>query len=203
MPFQSCNRLGQRGHSPRIGDFREQAAHHTWVAVLVPLDARLYHPLAAHHGEIKPVPGRLGQRFHKDALRAPIPFAKRMHGVETDHHIRGTPGKFLPRQTAQIVLARQFSKDTVEFPCDARTFHERLSVNFAEDRLGSNCAVGQLHALVASAPCPFVDVLKKMPVNRFQMRGVEISLRPVTQLNLQQAIRDAARFRNLKRPMVS
>ena len=65
-----------------------------------------------------------------------------MHTVEVNHEIGGSAREGIPRQTTQVVLLRELAADAIEGRRDERTRQERSAVNLAQNRFGSDCAVG-------------------------------------------------------------
>jgi hypothetical protein len=182
-----------------IADFVEETMHHPRVFPVVAENASPNHALVADNGEIKIVPRLLRQFADKEALRPSLAFAKRMHAVKLNHHSGGAMREFFAAKAPQIVFIAEFSGNAIQSAPDQRTIHERLAVRLAQDRLGGDDAMRQQHALVASSACPFVNILKKMAVNGFQMRSVKISLGTLTVLEFPKPISDVICFDNLER----
>jgi len=88
--------------------------------------------------------------------------------------------------------------DAIKLFRDLRALHERPAADFAENRLGSACSVRQEHPFIAGVPGPFINVLKKMPVNGFQVRGIEVPGWALPKLNLQKPTHNPFRLGGLK-----
>jgi hypothetical protein len=66
-----------------------------------------------------------------------------------------------------MFILKQFSNDAIEFLRNARTYHERLSVDLARNWLTRARSIRQQNALVVGSPGPFIHVLKQVPVDGF------------------------------------
>jgi hypothetical protein len=66
-------------------------------------------------------------------------------------------------------------------------------------RNGSVAVVPSDNAARSSRVCPFIDVLKQVPVNGFQMCGVETSGRPLSDLYLDKPALNVLSFGHNKR----
>lgn len=82
--------------------------------------------------------------------------------------------EFLARQAAQIASDAKFFSYVVERGGNSNANREWFPIRFSHGWHGRNSAIRKSYVLIARAPCPLVDVLKQMFVNRFDMFGVEL-----------------------------
>ncbi len=76
--------------------------------------------------------------------------------------------------------------------------HERPSAKLSRDRFGGDRSIGKGNALVAGAPRPFKPVLKRMPVNRLDVLGVQIACGAISERNFQPTRNDVVGFEALE-----
>ena len=118
----------------------------------------------------------LRQFADKHALRPAVAFAERMYAVKLNHDTGGALREFFAAKAAQIVFVAELFGKAIQSVHNQGAIHEGLTVCLAQDGLVGGSAIGQHHVFIACSARPFVNILKKMAVNSFEMRRIKLSV---------------------------
>jgi hypothetical protein len=102
--------------------------------------------------------------------------------------------KFLTKQALQMVRCAQPFRDSLQSAGNERAGEKLVAIRLAHHGLARGRAVGKFHTFIASAARPFVNIVKQMAMDRFQVRRVELSLGATAQFNFENAMTDVAAF---------
>jgi hypothetical protein len=140
-------------------------------------NACLDHAFSGNNRKVEIVTGGMSKPLHKDSLRPAVALAEGMDRVYRSHNVCCSLGEFLARQVAQIVSGAKFFSDAVKLGGNGNANRKWLPAGFSHDWHGCNRAIRKSYALITRAPCPLVDVLKQMFMNRLYMFGALQGLR--------------------------
>src|SRR5271166_533960 len=121
-----------------------------------------------------------------------------MHGVDRRHNIGCPSSERLGFEAAKVVSFFDIGGDAVKCSRNACACEERLTADLPHQRLSCNLAVSKAHTFIPRVTRPFEYVLEQIPMERFEMRSIELPARAFADFDLVSTGREEASLMLLK-----